>query len=510
MRGKSLAIAATVVAALALPATAPGHPFTTTGHSLFSGEMPTIGFDVGASDVFMRSYYQGGSPPTEYETDDMRFLGFSPRPAPTLGQANSDIAFQGKMAIQGTFQGFRFIDIRNPSNPREIFAFEDCNGEGGQGDIVVYGDVLTRSWDAPAQAGRTCDGKPVPPGWEGLHVFDISDLENPELVAEVRTRCGSHTATGVPDPRNKRLLVYNTPSYSAGNCPNEPLGAAGIQVVEVPLRSPESSRALQFEDAAPNIRCHDTGVILGKILRAACAGGDGIAVWTMDPREGGSLQDPKLEYVRDMRNTGVPDFKVGHSAAWSNDGETLIIGHEPDGGVRARCQPTGTVFADPTANYQVQTDPMKSFFFLDSDTGATKATWTLPRDQTKFENCTLHNYNVVPTKKRDVLVQGSYQSGLGVLDFTNLNRIREVAYADPIPLSETVDPVTNRPTHLGGDWSTHWYNGTVYQSDISRGFLSWRHTDDTFRGATNLSRLNPQTQEYTNSKGRGDDDDDDD
>ena len=97
---------------------------------------------------------------------------------------------------------------------------------------------------------------------------------------------------------------------------------------------------------APSIRCHDTGVILGDMLRAACAGGDGIAVWTMDPAEGGSLGDPKLEYFRDLRG-GRPDFQVGHSAAWSNDGETLIVGHEPDGGVRARCQPTETVFQRP-------------------------------------------------------------------------------------------------------------------------------------------------------------------
>ena len=176
--------------------------------------------------------------------------------------------------------------------------------------------------------------------------------------------------------------------------------------------------------------------------------------------------------------------------------------------MRARCQPTGTVFEDPTTNYQVQTNDMKSFFFLDPDNGgATLAKWTLPRDQTKFENCTLHNYNVVPTKKRDVLVQGSYQSGIGVLDFTDLNNIREVAFADPRPLSETLTEAKT-PAQLGGDWSSHWYNGFVYQSDISRGFLSWVHTADTFRGARQLSRLNPQTQEYTTNKGRGDDRDD--
>ena len=52
-----------------------------------------------------------------------------------------------------------------------------------------------------------------------------------------------------------------------------------------------------------------------------------------------------------------------------------------------------------------------------------------------FENCTLHNYAVVPSKKRDILVHGSYQSGIGVLDFTDLEDIREIGFADPKPLN---------------------------------------------------------------------------
>ena len=63
---------------------------------------------------------------------------------------------------------------------------------------------------------------------------------------------------------------------------------------------------------------------------------------------------------------------------------------------------------------------MKSFFFFDTESGELQGKWTLPRDQTEFENCTLHNYNVVPTRKRDILVHGSYQSGIGVLDFTTV------------------------------------------------------------------------------------------
>ncbi|HEX5730808.1 hypothetical protein [Microbacterium sp.] len=502
MRSKSIAVAIAVAACLAVPAVVQAHPFTIT-NSAFSGELPQIGLDSGLM-AAGPSGYQGQSAPGDYETKRLQFLSLSPRPVSNLARANSDIAFQGNRAYQGNFQGFRIIDISAPGNLREILAFEDCTGNGGQGDVVVYGNILTRSWDAPASAGQTCDGEPVPVGWEGLHVFDISNPQNPDLVAQVRTRCGSHTASGVPDPANNRLWIYNTPSYSPGNCPAEAPtpsnpsgpGAAGIQVVEIPLNAPQNAQARQFEDSGPNINCHDTGVILGDILRAACAGGNGIAVWTMDPAEGGSLGNPKLEYIRDLRLTGVPDFKVGHSAAWSNDGETLIIGHEPDGGVRARCQPTGTVFQDATANYQVQTDDMKSLFFLDSDTGATRGKWTLTRDQTRFENCTLHNYNVVPTDKGDWLVKGSYQSGISVLDFSDLSRVREIGFADPAPLSETTT-ASGAVAVLGGDWSSHWYNGFIYQSDISRGVASWRFNGGESFKAEKLDRLNPQTQTYT-------------
>ena len=27
---------------------------------------------------------------------------------------------------------------------------------------------------------------------------------------------------------------------------------------------------------------------------------------------------------------------------------------------------------------------------------------------------------------------------------------------------------------LGGDWSTYWHNGTIYESDIKRGVTTWR------------------------------------
>ena len=120
-------------------------------------------------------------------TQNMHPLGYSPfgntpnLPGLTF-TANSDLAFWGNYAFQGHYTGFRIINIASPANPREV-SFTECNGN--QGDIVVYEDILVRAWNSPAPAGSSCDGVPVPTGFEGVHIFDISDLKNPELVGSV-------------------------------------------------------------------------------------------------------------------------------------------------------------------------------------------------------------------------------------------------------------------------------------------------------------------------------------
>jgi hypothetical protein len=52
------------------------------------------------------------------------------------------------------------------------------------------------------------------------------------------------------------------------------------------------------------------------------------------------------------------------------------------------------------------------------------------------------------------------------------------------------------PTQLGGDWSTYWYNGFIYELDITRGLLVWNLSDRAVAGARTLDHLNPQTQEF--------------
>lgn len=544
---------------------------------------------------------------------NMKPLGFSERSVPLSGPGsdafNSDLAFSGKKVIQGTYAGFRIVDVSDPEAPRELVDFDDCvkdSSQGSQGDIIVEGNILVRAWDAPRATALSCGGVVTPAGTEGVHVFDISDPTAPRALSFVPLPCGSHTLSAVPDRSNGRLLIYSSASSSSFAC-------RGIDVLSVPLNAPATASYLRFvrsgdvgnefpdvltvtggsaagsygavgssfgprtttagltgtivnaseplacgpitpvasgtvvlvdrggcaftakvmnaqnagaaavlialataeepfaaggADASvtipsamvsratgmalrtglpatgtlralppvvtdtPDRACHDTGVILGDALRAACSGGDGVTVFSMDPADGGSLERPVVRYSRSF-----PGVTIGHSAAFTWDGNVLVYGHEPGGGGLPRCQ-------------ESTSDVDRTLFFLDAATGKTLSEFISPRPQTATENCTWHNYNVVPTDKGYVMVSGNYQSGISVIDFSNPTAPREIAFADPAPLSET-------SLVVGGDWATYWYDGYIYQSDIRRGLIIWKLTDQAVAGAKKLGQSNPQTQEMT-------------
>jgi LVIVD repeat len=402
-------------------------------------------------------------------------------PAVANPDIHTDIAFWGKLAFQGNWDGFNIRDISDPDNPTQV-SRTFCNGD--QGDVVVWDDVLVRSWNSvTGPAGSTCDGQPVLPGFEGLHVFDISDLSDPELVASVPLACGSHTATGVPDLVNGRLLVYSSSSAHDSTPPinpNPPATCDWFDIVEVPLDDPADAMFLRAEPS--DHTCHDIGVILGNAMKAACAGGEGVRVFSLGGSGGGSLVDPLLKF-----HVTEPGVTIGHSAAWSWDGEVLIFGHEPGGGVDDQCKAT-----DPVIN--------RSFFFYDGDTGAKLGMWTLPRPQSDAENCSLHNLNVVPLRSgRDVLVHGSYQSGTSVVDFTNPANARELAWSDPPPIPVTFPTPFCQPPgcELGGVWSSYWYNNFIYETNITEGLNIFRFSGRATAGAKRVGHLNPQTQEFT-------------
>jgi hypothetical protein len=465
-------------------------------------------------------------------TKNMHPLGFSENTVPTdntvpgNGVFNSDLAFWGRTAVQGTYSGFRLVDVADPENPVQIIDWTECesatNTVGNQGDVIVWGDLVIRSWNSPTPAphypgtettipttdparyttpGAFCGDWPMyrvlptpthpvnPPavdrGQEGVHIIDISNPTDPEVIGFVDIPCGSHTETVVPDLANNRLLVYSNASanttFGSPAPGEEPLNCRGIDIVEVPLDNPANASYLNFlpsgdpaEPVAEHHACHDSAVILGSVMKAACSGGNSLTIWSLDPAEGGSLEEPMF-----MHHTEFPGVTVGHTASFTWDGKYAIFGHEPGGGSQARCQATSNLVD-------------RTLFFVEVETGDVAGTIVHPRPQTNLENCTWHNLNVVPTDKGYILVAGNYQSGISVVDFTDPANAHEIAYADPAPL---VDPNPPVGIELGGDWSTYWYNGFIYESDITRGLIIWNLSDRAVAGARKFGHLNPQTQE---------------
>ena len=433
---------------------------------------------------------------TRPSTKNIHALGHSPHPASFFGATaatrniSSDIAFWGDLAFNGNYDGFRIIDISAPGAPVEI-SHQRCNGD--QGDLVVWENILVRGWNAPAPAGRLCDGQSVPTGFEGVHVFDISNPANPELLTSVELPCGSHTLTAA-GVSGGNLIVYSNNSSSGGcvdgtRVNDDPVGDF-TDVIAVPLANPAGASLLRREPLAgptTNVRtgCHDAGVILGSVMKAACASADTINVWSIG-NGSGSLEDPAPLFT--ISEPGVGQFGTNgrwHSAAFTWDGEVLVAGWEPGGGALGECEAS-----DPALD--------KSLFFYDAETGAKLGQWVLPRPQTADENCTVHNFNIVPLRSgRYVAVSGNYQAGTWVTDFTNPANPVTVAWSDPPPLGTVTTPGGATVNELGGAWSSYWYNNFIYESEITKGLHVFRLSDQVTAGAMRLPHLNPQTQEFS-------------
>jgi hypothetical protein len=439
---------------------------------------------------------------TRPHTQNMHALGHSPdfgnfELPDGQRDANSDLAFWGNLVFHGDYDGFRIVRD-SPGNPK-LISRTRCNGD--QGDIVVWGDVLVRAWNGPRPA-RNCDGTTVPAGFEGMHIFDISDVSDPELVGEVELSarpqadspgCGTHTLTLVKDPDANRVIIYNATSGGNAALPNPADRECDwIDIVQVPLGNPGAASFVRREPLMGGHAAHDNGVILGDVNMLATASGHMSNVFSIE----NSLTDPQHLYTIEepgVCNEGDPVLCNGnwHSAAFTWDGEVIILGWEPGGGLQPECEAT-----DPPVK--------KSAFFYDADTGAKLGQWTLPRPQGADENCTIHNYNTVPLRNgRYVLVSGNYQAGTWVTDFTNPASPVTLGWSDPPSLGpgSFCDPDGSGPLpgrcQVGGAWSSYWYNNFIYESDITKGLNVFRFSGPGVGGAIRLPHLNPQTQEFS-------------
>jgi hypothetical protein len=404
--------------------------------------------------------------------------------ASSLGYANSDLAFKGEHLFIGNFHGFNTYDIEDPTKVRLIASIV-C--PGGQGDVSVHGNLLIMSVEQTRgrlDCGTQGVEQPVSAErFRGIRVFDITDIRKPRQVAAVQTCRGSHTHTLVANPKDtEHLYVYGSGTSSvrsaeelagcSGKSPQEDPDTAlfSIDVIQIPLAAPEKSRIVNrpriFADPSTGAisglwpggdhgpgtqrsritnQCHDITVFPDAGLAAGACSGNGILLDISDP-----VKPVRLDHVVDK------NFAYWHSATFNNDGTKVVFTDEWGGGTRPRCRPTDPPTWGANAIFDVVDRKLKFGGY-----------YKLPAPQSEQENCVAHNGSIIPVPGRDIMVQGWYQGGVSVFDFTDSSKPVEIAYFDRGPLDA-------KQLITGGYWSAYWYNGHVYGAEIARGLDVFR------------------------------------
>ncbi len=391
------------------------------------------------------------------------------------GALNSDLAFQGKYAYAGNYNGFAIYDISKPGQVEQV---TQVLCPGSQNDISVLGDILVLSTDS-SRSDNSCASTPQDASeessWEGLKVFDISDPVNPRYVSSVETDCGSHTHTLAPNDSGKQLFVYVS-SYSPDeDYPDCLPPHDSISIVRIPVAAPDRAElagtpVLFPEGGHPETTsgCHDITAYPSKDIAAGACMGDGILLDISKRRH-----PVVTEQVRDTTN-----FAFWHSATFNNDGTKVVFTDELGGGGAPTCNPTTGSVRGANGIYDI----IEGQLVLQSY-------YKMPRTQTNEENCVAHNGSLIPVPGRDIMVQAWYQGGVSVFDFTNSSRPRELAWFDRGPVNEA-------ELEIGGSWSAYWYNGYVYSNEIARGFdvLKIARSVVGKAGRTKLDVFNAQSQ----------------
>jgi len=414
---------------------------------------------------------------------------------------NSDLGFTGHYAIQGNFSGYQVWDVSNPRKPT-LFTAYVC--PGSQSDVSVYHNLLFES--SESLNGRTdCGSQGVTDTVSqvrarGIRIYEISDIAHPRLLKTVQTCRGSHTHTVVTNPSDPTNVYV----YISGSAPirssNELSGCSAlnpeddpnselfrIEVIEVPVAHPEDAHVVSkpaiLADLAPAARhretaadsaaaaarraaaaanrpadaaprrqqgprgpergpqqCHDITVYPAIGLAGGACGGYGVLLDIRDP-----AHPKRVGAVADT------NFSFWHSATFNNDGTTILFTDEWGGGTQPRCRSTDKPEWGADA-----------IFTLSGNEMTFKNYYKLPAAQTSTENCVAHNGSLLPVPGRDIMIQGWYQGGISLFDFTDPSHPKEIAYFDRGPLDAN-------QLYVAGSWSAYWYNGYIYSSEIARG-----------------------------------------
>jgi hypothetical protein len=414
--------------------------------------------------------------------------------------------------------------------------------------------------------------------FRGVRVFDISDIANPKLVANVQTCRGSHTHTVVEDPKDKdNVYVYVSGSFIVRS-PNELPGCVRetpdkdpnsalfrIEVIKVPLANPAAAaivasprifndlkepetHGLAPDDIAALNAARAKGAFIVKVFGndqvlppgmirpmldsiVKARGGTGAPTGADSAALRGGIQG-LVDKMIGAQNTGTgprpgptqchditvypalglaggacegygfllditnvtnpvrldavsdPNFSYWHSATFNNDGTKILFSDEWGGGGGPKCRASDPKEWGADAIFTIENKKMKF-----------KSYYKMMAPQTQFENCVAHNGSLIPIPGRDVMIQSWYQGGVSVFDWTDAAHPKEIAFFDRGPVDST-------RMGGGGTWSVYWYNGSMYSSEISRGFDVFDLTPSEFISQNEIDAAKTVHFDYFNTQGQ--------
>ena len=407
--------------------------------------------------------------------------------SPMLSFANTDMAFKDNILVAGSYHGFNIYELSDSGIPILVSSVV-C--PGGQGDVSIVDNLLIMSVEENRSRidcgleGVNRDSSPE--RFRGIRIFDISNLYEPKQVGAVQTCRGSHTHSVVSSSKKEgKIIVYNSgtgrvrDNEEKADCFGWDGGGSSyfsIDIIEIPINNPSKSKIVKSpkvfmdletgniaglwrggdhgddtQDTNTTNQCHDITVFPSANLAAGACSGNGILFDISDP-----YNPKRLDVVTDV------GFAYWHSATFNNDGTKVIFTDEWGGGGRARCRAWDPLDWGADAIYDIVDNKLEF-----------KSHYKMPAPQLETENCVAHNGSIIPIPNKDIFVQAWYQGGISIIDFTDSSKPVEIAYFDRGPILEDI-------LITGGYWSTYYYDGFIYGTEITRGLDVFKLTPSEY------------------------------
>ena len=407
--------------------------------------------------------------------------------SPMLSFANTDMAFKDNILVAGSYHGFNIYELNDNGIPNLVSSVV-C--PGGQGDVSIVENLLIMSVEENRSRidcgleGVNRDSSPE--RFRGIRIFDISNLYKPKQVGAVQTCRGSHTHSVVSSSKKEgKIIVYNSgtgrvrDNEEKADCFGWDGGGSSyfsIDVIEIPINDPSKSKIVKSpkvftdletgniaglwrggdhgddtQDTNTTNQCHDITVFPSANLAAGACSGNGILFDISDP-----YNPKRIDVVTDV------GFAYWHSATFNNDGTKVIFTDEWGGGGRARCRAWDPLDWGADAIYDIVDNKLEF-----------RSHYKMPAPQLETENCVAHNGSIIPVPNKDIFVQAWYQGGISIMDFTDSLNPIEIAYFDRGPILEDI-------LITGGYWSTYYYEGFIYGTEITRGLDVFRLTPSEY------------------------------